>query len=534
MTSRHPRQKWRPSLSFIIFASLVLVMTLPLAGLFIFRLYDNQLIRQTESELIAQGAVLSAIFAEKVEQKIPDGIKLGAVVPDKDLPPPDDDFVPIKPKLDLAGEDLQIMRPDAQKPAAPTDPIYQDIGSQLQPLLRSTQRITLAGLRVLDFNGTVIAGRDEIGLSLAHLPEVATALRGRYGGALRIRIPDKPPPPIYSINRGTGLRVFVAIPVIVQKQVAGAIYLSRTPSNMMEHLYNERGKFILAGLAVLCVTLLIGLVFARTIVRPMHDLISRIADIRRGDPEAFRPLAHYGTRDFALLSRNFLGLAEQLAVRTDHMSTFTAHLTHELKSPLTSIKGAAELLQDSVQSDPPSLTVIEQQRFLANIIADTDRLAVIMHRLRDLARAESAPEMASSSLAAVIGDLQRRFPQLDCCAEGDIESPIAMSADNLLIVLAHLADNTARHGAKRFVIKAVSAPNDLRLFVSNDGDSISEQNRSRIFDAFFTTRREQGGTGMGLAIVQSMLRAHGASIRLATSELGVTFEIRFASAAMSI
>lgn len=534
MTLRPHRQKWRPSLNFIIFASLVLVMTLPLAGLFVFRLYDNQLIRQTESELIAQGAVLSAIFAEKVEQRIPDGIKLGAVVPDKDLPAPGDDFVPIKPKLDLAGEDLQIMRPDAQPPTAPTDPSYQDIGSQLQPLLRSTQRTTLAGLRVVDFNGTVIAGRDEIGLSLAHLPEVAKALRGRYGGALRIRIPDKPPPPIYSINRGTGLRVFVAIPVIVQKQVAGAIYLSRTPSNMMEHLYNERGKFILAGLAVLFVTLLIGLVFARTIVRPMHDLISRISDIRRGAPEAFRPLAHYGTRDFALLSRNFLGLAEQLAVRTDHMSTFTAHLTHELKSPLTSIKGAAELLQDSIQSDSAALTPVEQQRFLANIIADTDRLAVIMHRLRDLARAESAPEIASCSLAAIIGDLQRRFPGLDCRAAGDVDAPIAMSADNVLIVLAHLANNAMHHGATRLAVTATSASNDLRVLVSNDGDGISEQNRSRIFDAFFTTRREQGGTGMGLAIVQSMLRAHGASIRLATSELGVTFEISFASEAMSI
>ena len=521
--------KWRPTLGLIVFAVLSTVMALPLLGLFFFRLYDNQLIRQTESELIAQGAVLSAIFAEKVEQRIPDGIKLGAIVPDKDLPAPDDDFVPIKPKLDLAGEDLQIMRPDANATTTPADPAFQDIGSQLQPLLRSTQRITLAGLRVLDFNGTVIAGRDELGMSLAHLPEVATALRGRYGGALRIRIPDKPPPPIYSINRGTGLRVFVAIPVIVQKQVAGAIYLSRTPSNMMEHLYNERGKFILAGLAVLCVTLLIGLIFARTIVRPMHDLIGRISDIRRGDPEAFRPLAHYGTRDFALLSRNFLGLAEQLAVRTDHMSTFTAHLTHELKSPLTSIKGAAELLQDSVQSEAAALTAVEQQRFLANIIADTDRLAVIMHRLRDLARAETAPAIASCSLANVIGDLQRRFPQLDCRVGGDVDANIAMSAENMLIVLAHLGDNAVRHGAARFVITVIAAHSDLRIVVSNDGDGISDQNRGRIFDAFFTTRREQGGTGMGLAIVQSMLRAHGASIALAQTEQQVTFELHFSA-----
>lgn len=521
-------EKWRPSLGLIVFASLVMVMMLPLVGLFIFRLYDNQLIHQTEAELIAQGAVLSSVFADDVEKRLPDGIRLGFAIPSEEQPDPADTYAPIRPNLDLAGKDLQSRRPDARPPAAPPEPAYLEIGSHLQPLLRDTQRVTLAGIRVLDPDGTVIAGRDEIGQSLAHLPEVAAALRGRYRGALRIRVPDKPPPPIYSINRGTGLRVFVAIPVIVHNQVAGAIYLSRTPSNIMEHLYNERGKFVLASLAVLCVTLLIGFVFARTITRPMHELIGRIADIGHGDRNAFRPLAHYGTRDFALLSRSFLGLAEQLAQRSDHMSTFAAHLTHELKSPLTSIKGAAELLQDSAQSTPATLTEMEQQIFLHNIIADIDRLEIIMHRLRDLARAETASHSGSTTLALIADDLRRRFPLLAVHASGDLDAEIGMSAENMLIVLSHVTDNAVRHDATNLYIRAVNTSGNLALLVSNDGDGISEQNRDRIFDAFFTTRREQGGTGMGLAIAQSMLRTHGASIRLVRTEDVVTFEIQFA------
>jgi two-component system sensor histidine kinase CreC len=520
-------EKWRPSLSLIVFASLVLVMMLPLVGLFIFRLYDNQLIHQTEAELIAQGAVLSSVFAVDVEKRLPGGIKLGFAIPNEEQPNPADTYAPIRPNLDLTGNDLQSRRPDARPSTSPPEAAYLEIGSHLQPLLRDTQRVTLAGIRVLDPNGTVIAGRDEIGQSLAHLPEVATALRGRYRGALRIRVPDKPPPPIYSINRGTGLRVFVAIPVIVQNQVAGAIYLSRTPSNIMEHLYNERGKFVLASLAVLCVTLLIGFVFARTITLPMHELIGRIADIGRGDRNAFRPLAHYGTRDFALLSRSFLGLAEQLAQRSDHMSTFAAHLTHELKSPLTSIKGAAELLQDSAQSVPATLTEAEQQTFLRNIIADTDRLEIIMHRLRDLARAETAPQGGSTILGPVADDLRMRFPLLAVQASGDLDTEVGISAENLLIVLSHLADNAVHHGATTIAIRAAGSPGSLALLVSNDGDGISSQNQGRIFDAFFTTRREQGGTGMGLAIVQSILRTHGASIRLSETTNGVAFEIQF-------
>ena len=91
-------------------------------------------------------------------------------------------------------------------------------------------------------------GDDETGQSLAHIEEVAAALQGRYRGALRIRIRDKPPPPIYSISRGTGLRVFSAMPVIVDNHVAGVIYLPRArPSNIFQHLYEEKGKFILAG-----------------------------------------------------------------------------------------------------------------------------------------------------------------------------------------------------------------------------------------------------------------------------------------------
>jgi signal transduction histidine kinase len=68
------------------------------------------------------------------------------------------------------------------------------------------------------------------------------------------------------------------------------------------------------------------------------------------------------------------------------------------------------------------------------------------------------------------------------------------------------------------------------MTMSNDGDPISEANRERIFDAFFTTRRDAGGTGMGLAIVQAIMASHGGSIRLLPSDQGVAFELEFPSA----
>src|SRR5262249_52411117 len=157
--------KWRPSLSLVIFTVLATVAILPLVGLFFFRLYDNQLIRQTQAELIAQSRVLAAIFAQEVQARLDRGIPLGAEVPPGVLPDPGDQVTPIRPALDLAGNDLLRRRPAALPAIAPADQAYVEIGARLLPIVRETQKVTLAGFRILDPQGVVIAGRQEVGQS---------------------------------------------------------------------------------------------------------------------------------------------------------------------------------------------------------------------------------------------------------------------------------------------------------------------------------------------------------------------------------
>jgi two-component system, OmpR family, sensor histidine kinase CreC len=524
------REKWRPSVGLIIFTALAVVAALPLIGLFFFRLYDNQLIHQTQAELIAQSKVLAAVFAREVDSRRGSGIVLGAELPPEARTDSEDTVTPIRPALDLAGNDLLKRRPDARPASAPADSAYLEIGAWLTPIMLETQKVTLAGFRILDPNGVVIAGRQEVGQSLAHIEEVAAALKGKYRAALRIRKPDKTPPPIYSISRGVGVHVFSAMPVVVDNHVAGVIYTSRTPSNIFDHLYQERGKFLLAASAVIGATVIIGLVFIRTITRPMHELVGRAGRISRGDRDAFLPLAHYGTREFAQLSRSFLDMAQQLSRRSDYIATFSAHLTHELKSPLTSIKGAAELLLESLQSKTDTLTRMEQKNFVSNILGDTERLDAMTQRLRELARAEGAPQNEQTELGTVVGSLKSRFPTRTITASGCLDRAIGMSGEKALIVLSHLADNAVRHNAKMVRLEAESEDNSVKLIVSNDGDPISESNRDKIFDAFFTTRRDTGGTGMGLAIVQAVMTSHGGSIRLLPTEQGAAFELRFPAA----
>ncbi len=105
-----------------------------------------------------------------------------------------------------------------------------------------------------------------------------------------------------------------------------------------------------------------------------------------------------------------------------------------------------------------------------------------------------------------------------------------MSAEKALIVLSHLADNAVRHNAKTIRLEAAREDGMIRMTVSNDGDPISATNRERIFDAFFTTRREQGGTGMGLAIVRAIMTSHGGAIRLLPGDDGAAFELWFPAA----
>jgi two-component system sensor histidine kinase CreC len=521
------KERWRPSLGLIVFAVLAFVTVLPLIGLFFFRLYDNQLIRQTQAELIAQSQVLSAIYAHEVEARRATGIALGAEVPPEARPDPNDRFSPITPALDLVNDDLLRRRPDALPARMPADAAYVEIGAKLWPIVMETQKVTLAGFRILDPHGVVIAGREEVGQSLAHIEEVATALNGQYRAALRTRVPDKPPPPIYSFSRGLGVHVFSAMPVIVDNRVAGVIYTSRTPRNIFQHFYRERTKFILAALAVITATVVIGLIFSRTITHPMYELIGRAERIGRGERDAFQPLKHYGTREFAQLSRSFLDMAEELSRRSDYIATFSAHLTHELKSPLTSIKGAAELLLDSLQEGVSPLTRMEQNNFLSNILGDTARLEAMTQRLRELARAESAPQNEHAELGTIVVGLKSRFPTRTITASGCLDRMIGMSTEKALIVLSHLADNAVRHSARTITLEASAEHASIRMTVSNDGDPISAANREKIFEAFFTTRRDTGGTGMGLAIVKAVMTSHGGAIRLLPTERGATFELQF-------
>jgi signal transduction histidine kinase len=270
---------------------------------------------------------------------------------------------------------------------------------------------------------------------------------------------------------------------------------------------------------------LIGLLFYRTITGPMRELVERTDLIGKGDRDALRPLRRNGTREFWRLSQSFLDMATRLNTRTSFISTFATHVSHELKSPLTSIQGAAELLRDDLDASTPVMTDDEKRKFLDNIIADSDRLAKISSRLRDFARAENPIAVGATALTRPIAHLRLAFPTLEVSASGDLEAALRISEENAAIIFSNLADNAVRHGSTALDISAARQDDRMGIKVADNGEGVSPNNRGQIFDSFFTTRRDSGGTGMGLAIVRAMLDAHGGAIRLVEAEHGTAFEL---------
>ncbi|MEN9433204.1 MAG: hypothetical protein RLZZ422_793, partial [Pseudomonadota bacterium] len=238
----------------ILLIMMLTVLALPLGGLYFFRIYENELVRQTEIELIAQSAVLAATYRQLMRLDRMTALTLTAINTKEQEPKnaaltaayksqmeinPSGYFTPIPPTLDLT-DPIELPRPEARITGVMANAKATAAGQAMTRIVLDTQQVTLAGVRLLDEQGIVIGGKEEIGLSLAHIPEVRLALRGKFKSIIRQRISDEPPPPLYSISRGTTIRVFTAFPILDQQHVLGVVYLSRTPNNIIKHLYEGR------------------------------------------------------------------------------------------------------------------------------------------------------------------------------------------------------------------------------------------------------------------------------------------------------
>ncbi|PQV59003.1 signal transduction histidine kinase [Defluviimonas denitrificans] len=273
---------------------------------------------------------------------------------------------------------------------------------------------------------------------------------------------------------------------------------------------------ILLGAAIGILTGALWLILVRLLQRPVTGLAAYAAAVRAAPDAATPEPAHFGTRELHRMAVNVIDMAGTLADREATIRSFTDHVTHELKTPVTAIRAATELLEDDPALSPGNRALVGQ------IAGAGEQMQRQLAALRELAAAREVPLGGGGRLADLLPSLGADHPGLQVTA-GGAERPLPLSPDVLGIVLRHMADNAAAHGARALRLTADAEG----LTIADDGKGISPGNRAHVFEPFFTTRRESGGTGMGLYIVARLLKAQGAEIAIAPTPSGTTFRITF-------
>lgn len=510
----------RPTIRHVLLALNVFVLSVPLLAIFFLPVFDSYLIRQTERTLIAEAGVIGEAWRDHLLREL--GIPL------TDSPrfrPPgfeNDHFAPIA-ETD-ANYEVEPPAPDPTRERPPSDDAAWRAGAAVTPLLQRTQVFNLSGVRVLDAQGCVVASsRGELGLCLDGLEEVEAALAGRYGVVVRQRISDEPTLPLTGIRRRGSLRVFSAVPVFLDGKVVGVVRLSRTAVSPLESVVTHWRTISLVLFACLVVIPAITYLLSHAISAPVRGLTRSAEAIARGEAvEPYVPGA-LAPRELQVLADSIARMTAQLRERARYVLEFASNVSHELKTPITAIGGAVELLQDPSES----MTETQRQRFLANVAEDTLRMERLVHRLLQLARIQNAKdEVEEIDVKSFVESLAARYTApLELDLAPDLPK-LAISRDHLEEALRNLIDNAVRHGAGQPVtISARRRGGRIALAVRDRGPGIRESHRERIFERFFTTRREEGGTGLGLSIVQAVADARGGTVELETGPDGTEFRL---------
>jgi signal transduction histidine kinase len=492
----------------ILFATLLFVAALPGVGAVFLRVYENTLVQQTEAELIAQGAVLGAAYRVSWPEPLAETQVR---------------FAPEQPTIDLNAMPILPEQPDARPSSSEADPAARQAGLRLAPIAREAARTTLASVRLLDAHGVVVLGRGDLSQSYAHLPEVAAAMAGNTRTVLRRRGEYRMRYPLELLSRVAGARVHHARPVLADGQVIGVLMLSRSPRGLFLGIYQDRGKIAVGiGLIFLTLLLLAGLL-SRGISRPIEALSEATKNVARG-PVAVPEPPSTAAVEIRSLYVNFAAMAERIERRSRYLRDFAAAVSHELKTPIAGIKGALELL-----AEHPTMTDGERARFLANAGADADRLSHLLQRLLDLARADMAvaPEDSATQIEPSLRAIAdaHRGPRFEIALALPTLPPVAAPAALIEAVAETLIENSRQAGAGAVSITGREEGRRVRLILADDGPGVPDADHERIFEPFHTSRRAEGGSGLGLSIARSLLAACGGTIESARVERGACFEL---------
>ena len=389
----------------------------------------------------------------------------------------------------------------------------RDIGAEIWgfPKRSASYRVT-----VTDAKGIVVfdsAGR-ELGRDNSRWNDVHRTLRGQYG-ARSTR--DDPADEDSSV-------MYVAAPIRdAQGRVAGVLTVSKPNRAIAPFIARSQDVILRWGLLLLGVALLVGLLAAWWLSRQLGAL-RRYADAATAGERAVLPRT---AGEFDDLGRALETMRDRLEGK-QYVERYVHALTHELKSPLAAIRGAAELLESPLPD-------ADRMRFAASIGAQSERMTDMIDKLLALAavehrqRIEQPVEVEPAALLRqAIDDAAERARAAGVALQADAGEGLGtLRGDAFLLrqMLGNLVDNAIDFSPPGGIVEIDVSARDggVRIEVRDRGPGIPDYAFERVFERFYSLPRPRSGarsSGLGLGFVREVAALHGGDATLANREVG--------------
>lgn len=342
----------------------------------------------------------------------------------------------------------------------------------------------------------------------------------------------------YSTYDGTSFISRSAGPIMRNGSVVGAVYLYEYDTEQASIISGIQKNLLRISALICVVSIVIALLFSRLLTDKLTVILKAIQKVRSG--EYGYNMAIHGKDEITQIGREFNDLSKRLQVTEEMRRRFVSDASHELKTPLASIK----LLSDSiVQSNDMDAETIKE--FVTDIGDEADRLTRTTEKLLALTRLDSKAVTSAATVIDVSTVANRVLHMLSVIAESKnitLRSSITdgcfvfISFDELYAIIFNLVENAIKYNTPNGEVHLmVYQYNDLvRIVVDDTGIGIPVEDINNIFDRFYRVdkarSREAGGSGLGLSIVKDTVTKNGGTIEVIRRERGTRFRVCFPQA----
>ncbi len=314
--------------------------------------------------------------------------------------------------------------------------------------------------------------------------------------------------------------------VVMNSEIIGVLLLISPVQEMMQNLYQLQDRMVLIFVIIAAAALLCALIFARIITRPVGSLMRGIQRMSKGDFSARVKVKSSG--EFKQLAQAFNSMSEKLETLDESRNQFVSNASHELKTPLATMK----IMLESLIYQPHMNNELRAE-FMSDINSEIDRLSNVVSDLLTLVQMDSQNVRLTRenlSIAALIKENAHRLQPIADQKEQQISltlsDPCDIYADRSKLnqVIYNLMENAVKYTQSGGLIKVslVRQGRDAIFTVSDNGPGIPKENLPHVFDRFYRVdkarSREKGGTGLGLSIVHQLVLLHGGAIRVESEE----------------